>query len=212
MISRPAAGQPRPSKEDQSEAGTEPETTPAAEKTEARPQEQETTPPAESTGLQLPKRHSKRRVSRSSRRPRDVIDAIEEICAVHGHVEPVDEEYYDDFLKLNQQEIERLAVAVMLDHEKEVRRLAARRLDPAAIERVARLVENTFVAISIGLERCDAFGRLGFVARVGSEPSAEMSEALAEKRQMIEPIITNMVRLTLPWLLSREISQGQLPL
>jgi hypothetical protein len=145
-------------------------------------------------------------------RPRDLIYDIEEICAVDGHIAPVDEGYYNAFLKLNQQDIERLAVAVMLDQEKEVRRLAADGLDSVAIERVAGFVANTFTAISIGLEQCDAFGRLGLFARVGPEPSVEICEALAEKRQVIQPMISNTVRRTLPWLLSREVSQGQLPL
>ena len=147
-----------------------------------------------------------------SHRPKDIIDYIEAIAAENGHFEPVDENYYQAFLDLTQPHIEKLAVAVMLDQEKEVRRLSAGRSGPEAVERVAKLVRNMFTGISIGLARFDAFGRLGFVARIGFEPTVEMDEAMERKFELIEPMIKNIVRRTLPWLLSRELSQSQLPL
>lgn len=145
-------------------------------------------------------------------RPKDIIDAIEKIAAEAGHFEPVDEDYYQAFLDLTQPEIEKLAVAVMLDHEREVRRLANGKADPAAVAQVSRLVRNMFTAISIGLGRFDAFGRFGFVARIGEEPTVDVDEAMQRKFEVVEPMITNIVRRTLPWLLSREVSQSQLPL
>lgn len=145
-------------------------------------------------------------------RPKDIIDAIEKIAAQAGHFEPVDEDYYQAFLDLTQPEIEKLAVAVMLDHEREVRRLANGKADPAAVAQVSRLVRNMFTAISIGLGRFDAFGRFGFVARIGEEPTVDVDEAMQRKFEVVEPMITNIVRRTLPWLLSREVSQSQLPL
>jgi hypothetical protein len=74
------------------------------------------------------------------------------------------------------------------------------------------LVQNVVAAISLGLVRFDAFGCLGFVARVGSEPEPATDDALKQRHAEIETIITNMVRRALPWLLSRDISQGHLPL
>ena len=145
-------------------------------------------------------------------RPKDIIDAIEKIAAQAGHFEPVDEDYYQAFLDLTQPEIEKLAVAVMLDHEREVRRLANGKADPAAVAQVSRLVRNMFTAISIGLGRFDAFGRFGFVPRIGEEPTVDVDEAMQRKFEVVEPMITNIVRRTLPWLLSREVSQSQLPL
>ena len=51
------------------------------------------------------------------------------------------------------------------------------------------------------------------VARVGPEPwDVDMDEALEERHAEIAPVIENTVRRTLPWLLSREVTQGQLPL
>jgi hypothetical protein len=145
-------------------------------------------------------------------RPKDIIDYIEALAAENGHFEPVDEDYYQAFFELTQPQIEKLAVAVMLDQEREVRRLAGGRTSPESIERVAKLVRNTFTGISLGLARFDAFGRLGLVARIGPEPTVEIDDARHRKFQLIEPMITNIVRRTLPWLLSREVSQSQLPL
>jgi hypothetical protein len=146
-------------------------------------------------------------------RPKDIIDAIEEIAGEVGYFEPVDENYYQAFLELTQPQIEKLAVAVMLDHEKEVRRLAGGQTSPAAVARVANLVQGVFYGISIGLARFDAFGRLGFVARIGPEPfEVNMDEPLKRRYTEIAPMIENIVRRTLPWLLSREITQSQLPL
>ena len=145
-------------------------------------------------------------------RPKDIIDYIEALAAENGHFEPVDEDYYQAFLELTQPQIEKLAVAVMLDQEKEVRRLAAGRSNPESVERVARLVRNMFTGISIGVARFDAFGRLGFVARIGPEPTVEIDEEMQRKFELIEPMITNIVRRTLPGLLSREVSQSQLPI
>ena len=145
-------------------------------------------------------------------RPKDIIDAIEKIAAEAGHFEAVDEDYYQAFLELTQPQIEKLAVAVMLDHEREVRRLANGKADAAAVARVSKLVRNMFTAISIGLARFDAFGNLGFVARIGPEPTVEIDAAMQQKFELVEPMITNIVRRALPWLLSREVSQSQLPL
>jgi hypothetical protein len=146
-------------------------------------------------------------------RPKDIIDAIEQIAGEDGYFEPVDENYYQAFLELTQPRIEKLAVAVMLDHEKEVRRLAGGQTNPAAVARVAHLVKGVFVGISIGLARFDAFGRLGFVARIGPEPfEVNMDDPLKRRYTEIAPMIENIVRRTLPWLLSREITQSQLPL
>ena len=144
--------------------------------------------------------------------PRDITDFIEQMAGASGHFEPVDEQYYRAFVELTQAQVERLAVTVMLDQEKEARRLANSCDATAAAERVAKLVSNVFSAISIGLARFDAFGRLGFVARIGPEPTAEMDKALERRLAEIEPVIGNTVRRTLPWLLSHDITQGQLPL
>jgi hypothetical protein len=51
-------------------------------------------------------------------RPKDFIDHIEAIAAEHGYFEPVDENYYQAFVELNQPQIEKLAIALMLDQEK----------------------------------------------------------------------------------------------
>ena len=145
-------------------------------------------------------------------RPKDLIDFVEQLAAQNGNIEAVDENYYQAFLELPQQQVEKLAVAVMLDQERETRRLAAGQTDSAAIARVAKFVEKNFWAISIGLLRFDAFGRLGFVSRIGFEPEPNTEDALNRRYEEIAPMIENIVRRTLPWLLSREISQTQLPL
>ena len=141
-----------------------------------------------------------------------VTEAIERNAAQDGCFGVVNEDYYQTFLNLSQQQVEKLAVAVMLDQEKSVRHLATGQTDAAAVTRVAALVQNVFVALSLGLSRFDAFGCLGFVARVGDEPEPRTDAALERRYAEIAPIITNIVRRTLPWLLSRDLSQGQLPL
>ena len=145
-------------------------------------------------------------------RPKDIISFIEQMAAQSGYVEAVDENYYQAFLQLSQREIEKLAVAVMFDQEREVRRLAGGKTDPDTVARVTKLVCNIIAVISVGLARFDAFGRLGFVSRIGSDPEQETDEALERRYEEISPIIANIVRRTLPWLLSREVSQDQLPL
>lgn len=146
-------------------------------------------------------------------RPRDLIDAIQAIAAQRGVIEAVDEDYYRDFISLTQQQIEKLAVAIMLEHDREVRRLSGGKADERAIVEVARLVQNIMLAISIGLVRFDVFGRLTFVSRVGPEPwDVDLDEPLEQRRKEIEPIVANIVRRSLPWLLSRDMSQGQLAL
>lgn len=145
--------------------------------------------------------------------PRDLIAAIEAIAAQKGYIEAVDENYYQAFLDLTQQQVEKLAVAVMLEHEREVRRIAATQPTHEAVLAVTKLVQNVFVAISVGLARFDAFGRLGFVSRIGPEPfDVEMDEPLALRYDVIAPMIESIVRRTMPWLLSRAMSQGEFTL
>src|ERR1017187_5664579 len=95
-------------------------------------------------------------------RPKDIIDHIEAVAAGHGHFEPVDENYYQAFVELNQPQIEKLAIALMLDQEKEVRRLAGSKTDPDAVAKVSNFVRNMFTGISLGFARFDAFGNFGF--------------------------------------------------
>ena len=144
-------------------------------------------------------------------RPRDIIDALEELAAKAGHSAQVGQEDYEAFLELTQPEIEKLAVAVMLDQEKEVRRLAGGQANPQAVARVVKLVRNVLRSLSIGLAQFDAFGRIGFVARVGPEPTPETADALDQKFALIEPVICNAVNRTLPWLLFSESNQEKLP-
>jgi hypothetical protein len=84
--------------------------------------------------------------------------------------------------------------------------------DPAAVARVSKLVRNVIGTIGMGVARFDAFGWLGFVSRIGFEPEPETDESLERRYEETAPIIENTVRRTLPWLLSREISQRELPL
>lgn len=148
-----------------------------------------------------------------TKRPKDIIDFVEQFAAQQGYIEAVDENYYQAFLELTQREIEKLAVAILLDQDREVRRLSAGKSDPAAVQRVSKFVQSFCRIISIGLGRFDAFGNLGFVSRIGPEPfEVNMDEAMEARHKQIAPVIENIVRRTLPWLLSREITQTQLPL
>jgi hypothetical protein len=147
------------------------------------------------------------------RRPRDLIDAIEAIAAEHGNIVAIDADYYRDFLGLTQKQIEKLTVAIMLEHEREVRRLSGGQTHTAAVAQISTFVQAVMVTISIGLAQFDVFGRLIFVARRGPEPAeVELDAALEQKLAEIAPIVTNLVRRTLPWLLSREMTQGELGL
>lgn len=142
-----------------------------------------------------------------------ITDFIEKMATEHGHFEGIDENYYRGFLELTQAQIEKLAVAVMLDQERQVRKLAGESTDAAAVQRVTEFVRRVFTVISVGLSRFDAFGRLVFVSRIGLKPwDVDMDDALERRYAEIAPMIENIVRRTLPWLLSREISQSQLPL
>lgn len=145
-------------------------------------------------------------------RPRDLIDDVEAVCAEKGHFVAIDEEYYRAFLGLSERQMENLMVAVMFDQEKEVCRLANGSTSGGAVERVSKLVYNCIHLISIGLMRFDAFGHLGLYARIGLEPDEDMDEALAARMKEMEPVIRTTVRRTLPWLLSCEGRQGELPL
>ena len=40
----------------------------------------------------------------------------------------------------------------------------------------------------------------------------KIGDAMQQKFELVEPMVTNIVRRALHWLLSREVSQSQLPL
>ena len=94
-------------------------------------------------------------------RPRDtknrsltpITEAIEKLTGEHGHFEGIYENYYQRFLELTEAQVEKLAVAVMLDQEREVRRLADGRTDATAVQRVTEFVRSVFHVISIGVSR-----------------------------------------------------------
>ncbi len=140
-------------------------------------------------------------------RPKDIIDAVEELAAASGNFQNVGPEYYESFLSLTPADVCRLVVFIMVDQEREVRRLAGGQTDSAAVAQISKFVRNNFTGISIGIARFDPFGRFGFVARIGPEPTPEMHDAMQERMELIAPVVTNTVRQTLPWLLSRDDSQ-----
>lgn len=143
----------------------------------------------------------------------EVVDAITNIAAKGGHFAAVNQDYYQSFLDLTHPEIEQLSLVVMLDHEREVVRLAGGTNDAAAVERVAHMIRNVVHVISTGLAQIDVFGRLGFVARVGPEPwEVGMLAPLLERHEQLAPVITNLVRRSLPWILARAKDPNELPL
>ncbi len=146
-----------------------------------------------------------------NKRPREIIDYVEKICAESGDFEAVDEEYYQAFLHLTQSEIENMTVIMMLDRQKDIREIARDHPDEA-VQRVSKFMCDGYTSISLGLMRVDIFGRLRFFARIGPEPDLEMYRALEKRLDQIKPVVRRVVRRTLPWLLSLESSQGELPL
>lgn len=80
---------------------------------------------------------------------------------------------------MTEAQVEKLAVAVMFDQEREVRRLADGRTDAAAVQLVTEFVRTVFHVFSIGLSRFDPFGRLVLVSRIGPKPwDVDMDDAL----------------------------------
>lgn len=140
------------------------------------------------------------------------INRYEALGAVNGYLVRVSENYHRSFLRLRQGEVERMALAVMLDLERRVRRLSRGRITERKVEAVARMVNKIIYAIAIGVVRFDAFGRLVMAARENENPSTEKIAQIERKCAAIEPIVAYTVRQALPWLMSRVVSQGQLPL
>jgi hypothetical protein len=149
---------------------------------------------------------------RGQNRSKDIIDYVEALSARKGAVCQVGPNYYSAFLHLTQLQVEKLVVVLLLEQEKEVRRLTSNKPSLQSIQRVASFIGKTLKVISIGLASFDCFGRLIITARIGSEPTAKMSDALERHLEKIQPVIENTVRKTLPWLLSRDVTQRNLPL
>jgi len=145
-------------------------------------------------------------------RPKDIIDHIEALAAAHGHFEPVDENYYQAFGGLEPAADRKARHRLMLGPGEGSP--PARRQQDRPCCRGARFK----ICAEYVHRRQPRFCPLRCVwqfrlfARIGFEPTVEMDEIMAEKFKLVEPMITNIVRRTLPWLLSREVSQSQLPL
>jgi len=128
------------------------------------------------------------------KRPRDIIDHVEDFCGLTDSVVEVGPEYYDAFLALNDAEMEVLAHAVLNAQTKEARRLIF--ADPAAEApaRLIRFASNTISVIAIGLARFNGSAQLGLYKRVGPEPEPDVHDALTEKVTSARPIIELAVR------------------
>lgn len=76
-------------------------------------------------------------IMNARKRPKDIIEAIEAIAGEGGQFEPVDEDYYQAFVDLTRPQIAKLAIAILLDQEMEVRRLLGGRinLDAPSVKR-----------------------------------------------------------------------------
>lgn len=137
-----------------------------------------------------------------SERPIEVLEVIDNWARDEGCFGSVDEDYYQAFVELTAPQVEKLAIAVMLAQEKEVRRLAKEFPYMEATERIARFISSAISIIGFGFMRFDPLGRVSIVSRVGPEPTSEMHAALLRCSTEREPIIATAVWRTLPWLLS----------
>jgi hypothetical protein len=135
------------------------------------------------------------------RQPGNALEAFHALCAEQGKFAAVDEEYYRAFLGLTPTQVESITIALLLDNETTVRRLAAGHADPVA--RVARFIVNGFATLSTGILQFDAFGRPRCCAPIGPEPSQAIDAAIDARLEEIQPIVLNTVRHMLPWLGSR---------
>ena len=145
-------------------------------------------------------------------RPKDLIDVIQETATKNGDFQSVDEDYYASFLDLTPTYIERLTIVIMLNHEKEMRRLSGGRTDAEAIKVIAQFVAHVLHMMSIGLGALDGMAAFGVTARVGPEPSTVMSARLLKEWDEPRPMIDEAVARFLPWLLAQQGRQGQLPI
>jgi hypothetical protein len=123
------------------------------------------------------------------KRPRDIIDEVEDLCAEKGSLAEVSPAYYEAFLALTDAEMEVLAYAVLNAQAKEARRLALKEPAAEASARLVRFVSNTLSIIAMGIERFNQFAKLGMYKRVGPEPDPEVNDDLDKKVADARPII-----------------------
>lgn len=148
----------------------------------------------------------------NEKRPKDLIDAIEEIAAKSGNFQQVDESYYLSFLELTAVDIERLTIVMMINQEKEVRRISAGRADADSIKAVGNFVTGSLRIMSFGLGTLDRIASFGITARVGPEPTSEMVERLNKYWDEQSRSIEDTVGRSLAWLLAQQNRQTQLPI
>lgn len=101
---------------------------------------------------------------------------------------------------------------VMMDQSKSIWEITRGKSAHDAIGKTARFINNFICVMGMGLSVFNMFGSISMTARVGQLPTKEIGMAVKKKCADIEPIISNTVRRTLPWFLSRDMAQGQLPI
>jgi hypothetical protein len=142
----------------------------------------------------------------------DLLDLLDQIGRRDGNVQAVGPHYYASFAALQPDEVERITMVLMLNHEKEVRRISKGSFDDPAIEAVSGFVERVFFVMEVGLGAIDGFGTFVMTARDGQEPTAEESAAMEHARESFRPWITDAVRRFLPWQLAQGNRQPSLAL
>lgn len=131
----------------------------------------------------------------------DVIDALEQIARKHGQVQFVGPAYYAAFASVTAEEVERLSVLVIMNHEREVRRLSKGAADDDAVDAVSTFVGRALGMIAHGFAMIDGFGSFVITARDGPETTAEEDAALGRALESAKPWIRDAVRRFLPWCL-----------
>ena len=139
----------------------------------------------------------------NEKRPKDLIDAIEEIAARNGNTQEVGEPFYRAFLEMTAADVERLTIIVMLNNEKEVRRLCGGKPDERGITKVTRFSTTSITIMSRGLAMIDMFGVYGMTARIGPEPTPDTDKGLSGLSDRIAPWVQDAVRRALPWFLQQ---------
>ncbi|MCC5835088.1 MAG: hypothetical protein JJU20_10175 [Opitutales bacterium] len=143
---------------------------------------------------------------------KDIIETIEKMALDGGWKTDIDEGYFEDFLKLSLDDLERLTVTLMFSKEKSIRRRYAEHPNTSQVPATVKEIETMLFLMSRGHLQINVFSRPQIAAIGNAHPTPEMEERLNAFLRKMHPFIHNTVQSALPWFLSRDKPQQELPL
>ena len=124
---------------------------------------------------------------------KSALETIYEICESSGATHPVGHDFYDDFINMDDKEIEFYIKAITFNRAKEINEIVFSQGETENDEKIHELFALWLRYMAIGLVGINDDEKLVFTKPIGEPPTKEQEIKIEEKINNAKPLITEVI-------------------